>query len=584
MYQRRCRPFTAVFLLLLALSVLAGCTNAPPPPLVESTTRTPSPRPSVPQKPPKPTVVVAGVGDLSGGFNPHALADLSPATAALSNLMLPSVFEAGPKGKPQLNTTLMESAEVVPDTEKFTVRYRIRTDAGWSDGAPIAAEDFVYLWQQMRSRAGVVNPAGYRLITDVASRQGGKTVVVTFAEPYPGWKTLFDDLLPAHLVKDAPGGWTDALDDGYPASGGPFAVRQIDLERGEIILMRNERYFGPPAASDRIVLRANDQRGQVAALRSGDTDVAVFNADTATMDALRGLGDSVEITTVPRPSTTQLLVRPDTPQLDDPRVRKAIFAALDRTALIGTGTGGGPAEQLRSHAHVLAPSEDGYTPTEPAELLSEHAEPQRVEKLLGEAGFQRSGGTWARDGRPLKLVIAAQFRNEQYVRIAEAAAEQLRNRGIQATVITPTGDELFTTMLPSDPSAGKAGASAEVDMAVVPRPAAGDPASVMAAQWGCRRVNTDSGQPFPANMAGFCDRMLQPTIEAALTGRMPFDEASARVESVLWSQALALPLYQQTQVLAVRREITGVDPGSGFAGPFASAGRWVGTPGESYDW
>lgn len=582
MYPRRCRPFAAVFLLLAMLSVVAGCTNAPPPPLVEPST--PAPPPSVPPEPPKPRVVVVGVDDLRGGFNPHALADLSPATAALSDLMLPSVFEPGPDGKPQLNTTLMRSAEVVADAEKFTVRYRIRTGAGWSDGAPIAAEDFVYLWQQMRSQPGVVDPAGYRLISDVASRQGGKTVEVTFSRPYPGWKTLFDDLLPAHLVKDAPGGWADTLDQGYPASGGPFAIRQVDLERGEIVLMRNERYFGPPAASDRIVLRANDQRGQVAALRSGDSEVAVFNADGATMEALRGLGDSVRITTVPRPATTQVLLRPNTSQFADPRVREAVIAALDRGALIDAGTGGGPAEQLPAHAHVLAPSQHGYTPTEPAGELSGRAEPRRTERLLREAGYQRSGGSWVRDGRPLNLVIAAQFRNEQYVRIAEAAADQLRAQDIQATVITPTGDELFGTMLRDNPLTAKSGEAPSVDMAVIPRPAAGDPASMLASQWGCPRVDADSGQAFPYNMAGFCDRLLQPTIEAALTGRVPFDTASARVEPVLWSQSVALPLYQQAQVLAVRREVAGVEPGHGFAGPFSSAGEWVGTPGESYDW
>ena len=75
----------------------------------------------------------------------------------------------------------------------------------------------------MRDEPGVADAAGYRLITDVRSRAAGKAVDVVFAQPYPAWKTLFSDLLPAHLLKDAPGSWTGAL-DGVPASGGPFAV------------------------------------------------------------------------------------------------------------------------------------------------------------------------------------------------------------------------------------------------------------------------------------------------------------------------------------------------------------------------
>ncbi|MBA8822924.1 ABC-type transport system substrate-binding protein [Saccharopolyspora lacisalsi] len=584
-HRGRRRPLTAA-LLLLTLSVLAGCTNAPPPPLVKPS---PSSSPTtVPSKPPKPKEVVVGVGELRGGFNPHALADISPATRALSSLMLPSVFEPGPDGKPRLNTMLMESAEVVDDGKgresgRFTVRYRIRTDAGWSDGAPLAAEDFVYLWKQLRSQPGVAEPAGYRMIHDVNSRQAGKTVEVSFSRPYPGWRQLFDNLLPAHLLQDAPGGWADALDDGYPASAGPYAIRRVDLDRGEIVLMRNERYWGPPAKTDRIVLRASDQSGQVEALRSGDTGVALFRADAATMEDLRGLGDSVRLSTVPSPATTQLLLRPNSPRLSDRRVREAVVAALDREALIDVGSGGGPGRQLPAHSQVLAPSESGYQPTEPAGTFSGAPKPQRVARLLTEAGYRRDGDVWSRDGHPLELVIAAQFRSEHYVRLAEATADQLREQGIQARVITPRGDELFGSMLPSDPLAeGKQRAT--VDMAITPRPAGGDPASMMASRWGCPATSPSGGHSFPHNMAGFCDPLLQPTIEAALSGRIPFSEASSRVESTLWARAVALPLYQHAQVLAISREVKGVEQGNGFASPLDTAGNWIGAPAETYDW
>lgn len=582
MFGNRRRRLSALSLLLVTLSVLAGCSNAPPPPLVERTS--PAPTTGVPPKPPKPKVVVAGIGELRGGFNPHALADQSPVTSALSDLMLPSVFIPGPNGEPVLNETLMRSAEVVHEADKFTVRYEIRTQAGWSDGAPIAAEDFVYLWQQMRSQPGVVNPVGYRMISDVQSRQGGKTVEVTFEQPYPGWKSLFDNLLPAHLVKDVPGGWADALDEGYPASGGPFAIRSFDMERGEVVLMRNERFWGTPAKSDRIVLRANDEAGQLDALRSGDSNMAMFDPDAETMESLRALGDDVRLMTLPQPLTTQVLLRPSSPQLARPKVREAVLAALDRPSLIEAGSGGGPAAQLPSHSQVLAPSQPGYTPTEPAGGTVEGPRPERVRKLLTEAGYQREGDLWVRDSRPLNLVIAAQFQDESYVNVANAAAEQLRAQGIQATVITPKGDQLFRGMLNTDPMVEDPPESAGIDLAVTPRPAGQDPAATMAAHWGCPRVENASGAAGVFNMAGFCDRMLQPTIEAAVTGKVPFDEASGRVEPELWEQAVALPLYQEAQVMAVRREIKGVRSGEGFAGPFTSAQQWVGTPGESYDW
>ena len=562
---------------LLVLSMAAACTNAPPPPLVQPAPPGSTPPTTTSPSTSMPVEVVAGVDKMEGGFNPHTLADLSPTSAALSSLMLPSVFRPGPDGAPQLDDTLMKSADVVPGANKFTVRYQIRKEAGWSDGGTIAAEDFVYLWQQMRSQPGVAGGAGYQLIDDVKSRQGGKTVEVTFAKPFPGWRSLFNNLLPAHLLKDDPHGWSSALDGGYPASGGPFAIRQVDRMRGEIILERNDRYWGNPATSDRIVLRASDQSKQVSALRSGDSHLAVFNANARTMDALRELGDGVRLTTIPRPATMQVLLRPNTQALSEQKVRKAVIAGLDREALTHVGTGGGPAEQLRAHSQVLAPSEPGYTPTEPPGAVSQRPDPERLAQLLTEAGYERSGGTWVRDGRPLNLVIGAPFEHKQYVKIAQEAAEQLKEQGVQATAVTPTGDQLFNEMLTANPRAEDPTTSS-VDMAIAPRPAGGDPAAMLDSSYGCPRSSNE--QSFPSNDTGFCDELLQPTIEAAMTGRIPFRQASAQVEAQLWERGVAVPLYQQAQIMAARPEVPGIQPGNGLSGPFSTAGEWVGTPSE----
>jgi len=119
--------------------------------------------------------VVFGIDRLIGGFNPHTLADLTPISEAVAGLLLPSAFHQTPAGQWVLDHTLLDSAEVTR-TEPFTVTYRIRRNAQWSDITPIAAEDFSYLAEQMRSQPGVVDSAGYQLIDQVVSRDGGETV------------------------------------------------------------------------------------------------------------------------------------------------------------------------------------------------------------------------------------------------------------------------------------------------------------------------------------------------------------------------------------------------------------------------
>jgi ABC-type transport system substrate-binding protein len=119
----------------------------------------------------------------------------------------------------------------VTSENPFTVTYQIRPEAQWTDNAPIGADDYWYLWRQMVSQPGVVDPAGYDLITGVESIEGGKTAVVTFSQPYPAWRELFNDILPAHIVKDVPGGFAAGLARALPVTGGQFRVESIDPQR-----------------------------------------------------------------------------------------------------------------------------------------------------------------------------------------------------------------------------------------------------------------------------------------------------------------------------------------------------------------
>ncbi|MBC8093143.1 MAG: ABC transporter substrate-binding protein, partial [Pseudonocardia sp.] len=261
---------TRAALLGLLVALLAGCTQVP---LVRPVAESPAPTAE-----PEPTELVVGVEDLGVGFNPHLLAHSSPLATAVATLVLPSVFRPSVDGTLALDTTIATSAEVV-SREPFTVSYELNLEASWSTNTPIAAEDFVYLWEQLRADPGVADAAGYRLITEVRSRAGGKAVDVVFAEPYPAWRTLFADLLPAHLLKDAPGSWTGALTGGVPASGGPFRVNSVDAGTGDVVLARNDLYWDTPAVLDTLVFRRLDDSAVATGLAVGDVDVALPEAD-----------------------------------------------------------------------------------------------------------------------------------------------------------------------------------------------------------------------------------------------------------------------------------------------------------------
>ncbi|MFB9729976.1 ABC transporter family substrate-binding protein [Haloechinothrix salitolerans] len=594
---------TSTLLALSCATVLlaTACTDPPPVPGPQPTTVAETPEPG-------PDQIVIGVDEIAGGYNPHTVADLSPVTRALSRLLLPSVFVPGDNGL-ELDETVMRSATVT-STDPFTVSYVIRPDASWSDGAPIAAEDFIYLAEAMRGQAGTIDPAGYRLITDIASRDGGKRVEVTFADRYPGWRGLFNDLLPAHLLKDVPGGWQNALATSFPAYGGPFAIKSIDTARGEILLERNERYWEKPAAVDQLVLRRSDKQGIIAALRDGNNQFALTRTSGQDRAALRRLGDAITLYTVPRPAVAEVLLRPTSDVLSDDTARAAIAALIDRKRLIAVGTEGGPSGRLRANAQLGAPSASGYQPTIPDDENESH--PERAWRLLRQAGYQRSAGVWRdQSGDELRLVVASPGDREPYLAMARELERQLTAAGIEAKVATPKPRELFGAD-PADPDADALAGGVGIDVVVAPRAIGADPASTFASRFACREggagtegtagsvdggddpdgrdgaVNgegdsgdgtdtSDDGAVEPGNIAGFCHERLARLGRAVLTGERGLDDVRSEVEATLWRADVTVPLFQLADTLAVGDEVAGVTPGDGFAGPFGDAVNWIRT-------
>src|SRR6516225_2013624 len=377
---RRLLLMAGVLVSLIGL-VLAACTVNPPP--APQSTDTPHISPPPPQR---PTQIIMGIDSIGAGFNPHLLSDLSPVNAAISALVLPSAFRPVPDpntptgSRWEMDPTLLVSADVTSQNP-FTVTYKIRPEAQWTDNAPIAADDFWYLWRQMVSQPGVIDPAGYDLITGVQSLEGGKQAVVTFSQPYPAWKELFSNIVPAHIVKDVPGGFTAGLARALPVTGGQFRVEGVDPQRDEILIARNDRYWGPPAKPALILFRRAGAPAALAdSVRNGDTQVAQVHGGSAAFAQLSAIPD-VRTARIVTPRVMQLTLRAIEPKLSDPQVRKAILGLLDVDLLAAVGAGSDNTVTL-DQALIRSPSDPGYVPTSPPALSKSAAL-----ALLTQAGY-----------------------------------------------------------------------------------------------------------------------------------------------------------------------------------------------------
>ncbi|MGV0811714.1 ABC transporter family substrate-binding protein [Mycolicibacterium boenickei] len=596
--------------------LLSGCTVSPPPaPQSTETTET------APPPPMKATQIIMAIDSIGPGFNPHLLSDQSPVNAAIASMVLPSSFRPVPDPKSptgsrwELDTTLLDSAEVTGENP-FTVTYKIRPEAQWTDNAPIAADDYWYLWRQMVSQPGVVDPAGYDLITGVQSVEGGKTAVVTFSQHYPAWRELFNDILPAHIVKDVPGGFGAGLARAMPVTGGQFRVESIDPQRDEILLARNDRYWSVPAKPDLVLFRRGGAPAALAdSIRNGDTQVAQVHGGAATFAQLSAIPD-VRTARIVTPRVMQLTLRGQQPKLEIPQVRKAILGLIDVDLLASVGAGDDNTVTL-AQAQVRSPSDPGYVPTAPPAMSREAA----LDLLRG-AGYQIEPVTEptpgapqqpdngrqriTKDGAALSLVLGVASNDPTSVAVANTAADQLRNVGIEASVLALDPVVLYGDALTNN----------RVDAVVGWHQAGGDLATSLASRYGCRALEATAvatavagstpsptpkpspappapattptpTQPVPApdsdalvqapsNITGICDRSIQPKIDAALDGSANIAEVIQIVEPRLWNMSTVLPILQDTTIVAAGPSVQNVSlTGAVPVGIVGDAGGWT---------
>jgi ABC-type transport system substrate-binding protein len=231
----------------------------------------------------------------------------------------------------------------------FTLRYRIRPEARWSDGTPVTARDFVFTQQAL---------VGHRkeLRTDISDIEDhltrvrsvraldSKTVVVVLRDRWVDWRFLFRWVLPHHALagEDLRELWKDGIDNpntGVAIGTGPFLVARI--ERGkQFVLRRNPRYWGTHSAYlSRFVVRYVAPEGAAEALRRGEVDMIDASypiIQPAAVELRRKPAPGVEVVTFIFESWEHFDIRVGPgghPALTNRLVRQALAYGIDRVEI-----------------------------------------------------------------------------------------------------------------------------------------------------------------------------------------------------------------------------------------------------------
>jgi peptide/nickel transport system substrate-binding protein len=290
--------------------------------------------------------------------------------------------------------------------DPLTLRVVLRDDVYFHSGAPMRAHDVAATLRAIGSPRVASRQA--RIVEAIADvREAGEhAIVVRLARPHA---TLLTDLELPILRADeaasppAPGGSLDGL--------GPFAVRSFT--QGEVQLVPASGGALPRPLHAITLRTVHDENTRALRLEVGRADIALNLLSPALLPALSE-EPGLTVTARPGANLTYVVVQEARPYLGDPRVRRAMSLAIDRSMLVTTVFD----RRATAAGGLIAPTH--WAHTDRAALAFD---PARARALLAEADAAKV--------RVTLLTSTERLRGD----VARVIAQELGDVGIDVTVV-----------------------------------------------------------------------------------------------------------------------------------------------------
>ncbi|ACU76603.1 extracellular solute-binding protein family 5 [Catenulispora acidiphila DSM 44928] len=507
--------------------------------------------------------------------------------AQTTNGIYPDVYVPQPDYSLVLNTDLMAGDPVVTNatsTEPQKIVYKIQPNAKWSDGTPVTADDFIYLWQAQNGtnpNVDVASTTGYSDVASVTGSDNGKTVTVAFKQdkPFSDWKSLFTSILPAHVAKQhgdvaASFTWLDA--NPPTVSAGPFEIAPggVSADKSLIKTIKNPQYYGKPANLDEVDFRAiTDSSQEPTALANGEVDGIYPQPQLDLVNRVKSIAgvdyhinqglvwEHIDLNL--RNSAFGGPADADQTQPAKVALRQAMFTAFDRLGLLNRTI-----KQFDSDAAVLnnrmvVPGQPGYQDNASA-MYPESGDLNKAKQLLTTAGYKGVGTALvdpsgkAVPAFSMRYTVGNQLRQDTCNLFAQA----MKQLGI--TVNVSSTDALGKTLTQSD-------AQHTYDIIVfawvdTPFPnSANQPLYTTTTQG-----NPQSNYGYYSN-ANVDKWLADATVNPDQTAReKDLNQADAQITK----DAYTLPLYQKPTMIAYKNTLGNVRDNPTQIGPTYNIAQW----------
>jgi len=524
------------------------------------------------------------------GFNINTSAASEYVLQEIMNMVWPQAFIINNKLQPILNNQLLESATQTSSNPQ-TVVYTLNPKAVWSDGTPITADDFIYNYQAQSGNPAYTDvggkpydsasTAGYNQIQSVVGSNpsggaacapgstadrnvglcpNGRTVTVTFKPSFTDWRSLYTDIVPAHIARTV--GWnTGFVGPTQTISGSWYTITSYN-ENQSLVLTRNPTYWGTPGKLDKIVFQFfSDDTQLVPALQNKEVNViypATVNLSIVqTANQVAGTTKFI----VPGLEFEHFDFNEADPYLARLGIREAIAHGVNRSALIARTVG-----EISPGIKPLGSRM--YVSTQPQYKATAFAySPSMSASLLKEQGFTKgSDGYWhpnygPQKGQDLTFTIQTTSGNSVRAQTEELFQAQMKAIGIKINIQNYDAQTFFGTNLVQ-------GTYQIGEFAWVPTPFVSGNQSIY-----CSYTDTAKcGQNWIHFSNSEVDNLLASGSAAPSASQETTDYNKA--DAILWHDMATLPLYQKPQFWAWSNNLKGVLPNTSSVGVTWNAENW----------
>ncbi|MFY2860928.1 ABC transporter substrate-binding protein [Mycobacterium sp. THU-M104] len=456
------------------------------------------------------------------------------------------------------------------DGAPLVLDYQIADKAVYSDGKPVTCDDLVLAWAAQSGRFPGFDAAtqgGYIDIANVDCKPGQKKARVSFA-PDRGvvdYVQLFTatSMMPSHVIADQLHAdvtaallnndermveriarlWNTTWDlkpgldlRRFPSSG-PYKIESV-LDGGAVVLVANDRWWGPRAITKRVIVRP---QGADIQDRVNSRSVDVVDVATGSAGAL-ATPDDYERDNSPSDGVEQLIFAPRGP-LAQPANRRAFALCTPRDTI----------------------ARDAGVP-----IANSRLEPAIDDAVArGEAGadaerFSRADPGAARDalgGAPLTVRIGYHGPNARLAVTVGTIATSCAAAGVTVAGVT------------LDSSGPQALRDGKVDVLLASTGGASGSGSTGSSAMDAYDLHRGNGN----NLSGFANDQVDGIIGGLAVSADPAERARLVAEAapVLWGDMPTLPLYRQQRTLLMSKKMYAVTKNPTRWGVGWNMDRWA---------